>query len=68
MLLRHYILKTAVNLEHTIKTRFLRDFNNSKDDGYKLVQMYLDENPSILDDIKRKKGKFVHERPFGQVT
>lgn len=55
MLLRHYILKTSVDLEHTMKTRFLRDFNNSEDDGYKLVQMFLDENPSILDDIKRKK-------------
>lgn len=55
MILRHYILKTSVDLEHTIKTRFLRDFNNSADDGYKLVQMFLDENPSILDDIKRKK-------------
>ncbi|MGN0734763.1 MAG: Abi family protein [Anaerovoracaceae bacterium] len=55
MLLRHYILKTSVDLEHTMKTRFLRDFNNSEDDGYHLVQMFLDENPSILDDIKRKK-------------
>lgn len=55
MLLRHYILNTSVDLEHTMKTRFLRDFNNSEDDGYHLVQMFLDENPSILDDIKRKK-------------
>lgn len=55
MLLRHYILKTSVDLEHTLKTRFLRDFNNSEDDGYRLVQMFLDENPQILDDIKRKK-------------
>lgn len=55
MLLRHFILKTTVDLEHTMKTRFLKDFNNSKDDGYKLVQMFLDENPHILEDIKRKK-------------
>lgn len=55
MLLRHFILKTSVDLEHTIKTRFLRDFNNSEDDGYYLVQKFLDENPLILDEIKRKK-------------
>ena len=27
MHLRHYILKTSVDLEHTVKTRFLADFN-----------------------------------------
>lgn len=55
MHLRHYILKTSVDLEHTMKTRFLRDFNNSEDDGYELVRIFLDENLTVLDDIKRKK-------------
>lgn len=64
MLLRHYILKTSVDLEHTMKTRFLRDFNNSEDDGYRLVQMFLDENPSILDDIKRKKENSLYKGSF----
>lgn len=55
MHLRHFILKVSVDLEHALKTRFLRDFNLSDDDGYALIRKFLLENPDIEDDIKRKK-------------
>lgn len=55
MHLRHFILKASVDLEHTLKTRFLKDFNKSDDDGYKFVKKFLDENPDILDELKSKK-------------
>lgn len=55
MHLRHYILKTSVDLEHTVKTNFLNDFNNSKDNGYYLVGKFLEAYPYVLDEIKIKK-------------
>lgn len=56
MNLRHYILKASVDLEHTVKTKFLSDFNNSSDNGYSFVDKFLDENPSIKDSILLKKN------------
>lgn len=55
MHLRHFILKTSADLEHTVKTHFLRDFNNSPDDGYSLVNMFLSENPDATDALFRKQ-------------
>ena len=55
MHLRHFILTASTDLEHSLKARFLRDFNNSPDDGYALVEKYLREYPSVLDEIQRKK-------------
>lgn len=55
MHLRHFILKTSIDLEHTLKTRFLKDFNESEDNGYDLVEKFLSENHDIEERIKKKK-------------
>lgn len=55
MHLRHFILTASIDLEHALKVQFLKDFNSSPDDGYELVEKYLREYPSVLDDIQRKK-------------
>lgn len=56
MHLRHFILKTAANIEHAMKVRFLRDFNNSTDDGYTLVRIFFREHPGLEEEICAKKG------------
>lgn len=55
MHLRHFILKTSIDLEHALKTSFLMDFNESEDNGYTLVEKFLLENPDIKEGIKKKK-------------
>lgn len=55
MHLRHFILKTSIDLEHALKTSFLMDFNESEDNGYALVEKFLLENPDIKEGIKKKK-------------
>lgn len=55
MHLRHFILKTSIDLEHTLKTRLLKDFNESEDNGYDLVEKFLSENHDIEERIKKKK-------------
>lgn len=55
MHLRHFILKTSVDLEHTIKVRFMQDFNNSESDGYEIVEIYLNAYPDVRDKILKKK-------------
>lgn len=56
MHLRHLILKISVDIEHALKTRFLRDFNQSNDNGYEAVKEFLEEYPEILDNIKLKSA------------
>lgn len=56
MHLRHLILRISVDLEHALKTRFLKDFNQSDDDGYEIVREFLNGNPEILDAIKLKSA------------
>lgn len=55
MHLRHFIIKTSVDLEHTIKVKFLSDFNNSESDGYEIVQKYFECYPDVKDKILQKK-------------
>jgi len=55
MHLRHFILTASIDLEHALKVRLLKDFNNSPDDGYKLVEKYLREFPDVMSDIERKQ-------------
>lgn len=56
MHLRHFLLKTTVDLEHVIKVRFLRDFNNSESDGYGVVDQFMTTFPDIKDRILQKRG------------
>jgi len=55
MHLRHFIIKTSVDLEHTIKVKFLSDFNSSESDGYEIVEKYFDMYPDVKTKILQKK-------------
>lgn len=59
MHLRHFIIKTCLDIEHAIKVRLLRDFNNSSEDGYSIVQKLFDENPGLESSILQKKANSV---------
>ena len=55
MHLRHFILKASVDVEHAIKVQFMEDFNNSKSDGYDIVEEYFRVYPDMEEKILRKK-------------
>lgn len=54
MHLRHFILKTSVDLEHTIKVKFLTDFNNSTSDGYEIIDKFFTQYSDVKDKILKK--------------
>jgi len=56
MHLRHYILKTTVDLEHSIKVGFMKDFNRSNSDGYEIIETYFNAYPDIENKILEKKN------------
>ena len=41
MYLRRILLDITLDVEHTLKTSLLRDFNSTKEDGYKIVCSFL---------------------------
>lgn len=45
MHLRRFILTLTLNIEHLLKTKLLRDFNEDECDGYAIVDDYLNANP-----------------------
>ncbi len=55
MHLRHFIIKTSVDVEHAIKVAFLKDFNSSDSDGYEIVEKYFESYPDTKDKILQKK-------------
>lgn len=56
MHLRHFLLSATVDIEHSIKVNFLRDFNASKSDGYEVVREFMVAYPDIKDKILGKRG------------
>lgn len=62
MKLRLIIMEISLNLEHTIKTELLRDFNETNEDGYRIVKDFFENNPNIIENIKMKKdNSYVKE-------
>lgn len=55
MHLRHFILKTSVDLEHTIKVKFLVDFNKSSSNGYEIINKFFTYYPDVKSKILEKK-------------
>lgn len=55
MHLRHFIIKTSVDIEHVIKVKFMKDFNQSNSDGYEIVDKFLTCYPDVKDKILQKK-------------
>ncbi len=49
MYLRRLIVGLCLDIEHVLKTRFMRDItNNDNEDGYSIVQEYINTNLSIM--------------------
>lgn len=56
---RRFCLRLTLDIEHTLKTKLIRDFNqNPNCDGYEIVENYLEENS----DLSRKLRE---HRPTG---
>lgn len=52
---RKFIMKITLDIEHYLKTQLLRDFSNNDDeDGYNIVNAFLDRYPYIKDRIMAK--------------
>lgn len=47
MHLRKCIVKICLDIEHLLKTKLLRDFNNDDCDGYSIVDDFLKTNPRL---------------------
>ena len=45
MHLRRFILTLTLNIEHLLKTKLLRDFNEDECGGYAIIDNYLNANP-----------------------
>lgn len=41
MHLRRFIIRLTLDMEHILKTKLMRDFNNSASDGYDIVAEFL---------------------------
>lgn len=57
-LLRRVIVGLCLDIEHVIKTRFMRDItNNPKEDGYEIVKKYIEMDYSVLVALYSNKDK-----------
>lgn len=55
MCLREMILNMALDIEHFLKVRLLRDMSeNPQEDGYSSVEEFLARQPMVKDDISNK--------------
>lgn len=56
MHIRFLVLKMCLDIEHDLKVSFLNDVANDNDeDGYSIVQDFLNNNTFLYDDIYRKR-------------
>ena len=58
-LLRRIIFKISVDIEHYLKVAMLKDFNDSDEDGYSIVEVYKNMDASKFDNeiIQKADGK-----------
>lgn len=55
MYLRRILLRMCIDVEHALKVRMVTDIeNDSNQDGYQIVDDFLNDNPSVLDNIENK--------------
>ena len=58
MHLRRFIIRITLDIEHTLKTKLLRDCtNNHREDGYKIVRDFLCSHSDVRQRIESKKSK-----------
>ena len=59
MHIRKIILEMSLDVEHYLKVRLMNDLsNNPLEDGYNIVEVFLQYNPSVQEDIKRKASTY----------
>ncbi len=59
MYIRKIILELALDVEHYLKVRLMNDLsNNSKEDGYNIVKLFLQYHPNAKTDIQSKANKY----------
>lgn len=58
MHLRRFIIRITLDIEHTLKTKLLRDcVNNQREDGYSIVTEFLRTYPELASRIRQKSNK-----------
>lgn len=58
MHLRRFIIRMTLDIEHSLKTKLLRDcVNNHREDGYNIVKSFLNTYPNLKEGINNKKSK-----------
>ena len=58
MHLRRFIIRMTLDIEHSLKTKLIRDcVNNHREDGYQIVEDFLWDNPSVHLRVSNKKRK-----------
>lgn len=71
MYLRKFIIKMALDIEHFLKVKLLREFSNNKEeDGYNIISEFLSANPYIKESIYSQKKnstcKFLVEKYYDE--
>ena len=60
MYIRKIILELSLDVEHYLKVRLMNDLsNNSEEDGYNIVRLFLQYHPNALGDIQNKVDKYT---------
>ncbi|MDK2827832.1 MAG: hypothetical protein PWP67_631 [Clostridium butyricum] len=58
MHLRKYIIQITLDIEHFLKTQLLRDCSeNNEEDGYSIVEDFLEKYPYIRENINSKNNR-----------
>jgi len=59
MYIRKIILELSLDVEHYLKVRLMKDLSdNSEEDGYNIVTVFLQHHPNAEMDIKSKADKY----------
>lgn len=59
MYIRKIILELSLDVEHYLKVRLMNDLsNNSEEDGYNIVRLFLQYHPNAEADIQSKADKY----------
>lgn len=61
---RRFLLRLTLDIEHLLKTKIIRDFNTSSDNGYEIVEEFLSNNNYANDyiDNQIKKAKEIKNK------
>lgn len=57
MHIRRFIIRLSLDIEHTLKTKIMRDFSSSNDDGYEIVNEFLQNNTYTREFLEKNISK-----------